>query len=51
MEPRRSTRVRYPVKKLNLFNQFAYMSQVIKCNEPTTVEEAIKDKIWKIAMD
>jgi hypothetical protein len=27
------------------------MSQVIKYNEPTTVEEAIKDKKWKIAMD
>ena len=37
-QPRRSTRVKYPVKKLNLFNHFAYMS--IRCNEPVMLEEA-----------
>ena len=50
-QPRRSTRVKYPVKKLNLYNHFAYMSQVIKCNEPATFEEASRDKKWKMAMD
>ena len=38
IQPQRSTRIQYSVKKLNLFNHFAYMS--IRCNEPVMLEEA-----------
>ena len=52
---RRSTRVRHPVQRLTydsfMVNHFAYMSQVIKVEEPSNFEEAEKKQEWQEAMD
>ena len=52
---RRSSRVSYPVQKLTydsfMANHYAYMSQVIKVEEPSCFEEASKSEKWKDAMD
>jgi hypothetical protein len=51
IQPWRSTRIKYPVKKFNLLIHFACMSQVIRCNELTPLEKAVRDQKWKMTMD
>ena len=54
-QPRRSTRVKYPVQKLTydsfMVNHYAYISQVIKCEEPSRFEDAMENESWRRAMD
>ena len=51
----RSSRVSYPVQRLTydsfMVNHYAYMSQVIKVEEPSCFEEASKSEKWQDAMD
>lgn len=49
IQPRSSIRIKYRVKKLNLFNHLACMSQGIRyTDEPATFEEVVRDTLQGI---